>query len=56
MYKASSTVEISAELIKRGGKPLLDKMRSLLCIIGKEKLFQINEKKSIIVLIHKKGR
>ena len=55
MYKASGTDEIPAELIKRGGKPLLDKIHSLLCMIWEREVIPDQWKESIIVPIHKEG-
>ena len=40
MYKASDTNEISAGLIKRGGKVLLNKKHSLLCMIWERDVIQ----------------
>ena len=55
MYKALGTDEIPAELIKRGGKRLLHRIHTLLCLIWEREIIPDQWKESIIVSIHKKG-
>ena len=55
MYKASGTDENPAELTKRGGKPLLDKINSQLCMIWEREVISDQRKESIIIPIHNKG-
>ena len=54
MYKASGTDQIPAELIKRGGEPLLHKIHSLVCMIWEREAIPHQCKESIIVPILKK--